>query len=242
MSAQECRLMIKIPTRSRPAQFFQVLDLYYAKLSHQVSCSFLITCDSDDKAMNNKEVIERLDSYSNLIYYFGESSSKIHAYNRDVEKHLNDFDVLVVTSDDMVPNIDGYDKIIAKTMLEQFPDFDGVLNFSDGFQTQSLNTYPIIGRKYYNRFGYVYYPGYKAGACDQEFTDVSKMLKREYYDSTVVFLHKHPYWFKEVPWDELYKKNDPPYWQNDIHLFNNRRTHKYYMNADFLIKNTLHTR
>ena len=71
------KLLIKFPTRARYDKFFEVLDMYYEKLSGEVEYEFLITCDEDDDQMNNPDTIKKLESYDNLSFYFGSRDGKI---------------------------------------------------------------------------------------------------------------------------------------------------------------------
>ena len=60
------KLLIKFPTRQRKDIFFKTLNKYYDYLDDLDNVKFVITCDSDDNTMNNKEVKELLDGYKNL--------------------------------------------------------------------------------------------------------------------------------------------------------------------------------
>ncbi|HBR70465.1 TPA: hypothetical protein DIC20_03895 [Candidatus Dependentiae bacterium] len=203
---KDFKLVIKIPTKSRPQQFFRRLDLYYKKLSDLCNCRFLISCDIDDKSMNCVASIARLKSYKNLEFYFSHGKGKIEAYNRDIEK-IKDWDIVLVASDDMVPRQQNYDKIIIDSMKKFFPDTDGVLNFHDGHLGAELNTYPIIGRRFYERFGYIYHPHYKSLQCDNELMEISRMLKKEFVSNTVLLEHDHPI-FTKKKYDPLYAYNE----------------------------------
>jgi hypothetical protein len=190
-SEEHTTLLIKIPTRSRFTQFFNTLDQYYSKLSNKISYHFVISCDVDDPIMNSKEAIDRLSHYPNLSYYFGPNKSKIEACNSDIDKHL-DFDILLLGSDDMIPVMDGYDEIIVSSMKQFFPNYEGVLHFNDNLQGEKLNTLPILGKNYYDLFGYVYYPEYVSLYCDTELTDVSRILRKVQYIDLVIIEHRHP--------------------------------------------------
>jgi hypothetical protein len=214
------KILIKMPTRSRCTQFFSTLDQYYAKLSNQVPYHFVISCDIDDPIMNNPEVIARLNSYPNLSYYFSANSSKIEAYNKDIDKHL-DFDIIILTSDDMIPLVQDFDLIIAHYMYAFFPEYDGVLHFNDGALGPILNTLPIVGRKFYGWFGYVYFPGYTAFFCDNELSDISKMLNKVVYFDQVLIEHRHPATGKGEP-DLLYVRNNA-YFYKDQELYLQRK-------------------
>ncbi len=217
-------LLIKIPTRSRPAQFFKMLDVYYKKLSKKIDYTFLITCDTDDASMNNDVVKSRLKKYRNLVVHFDNNTTKVEAYNNGLAQ-VPAWDIVVVTSDDMLPIARGYDKTIVDNMLHYFPEFDGVLNFFDGYASNFLNTMPIIGKKFYQRFGYIYNPIYKSLYCDQELTLVSRMLKKEVIFNITIIEHQHPH-HGTVSWDDLYKKNES-YDSVDKAIFEQRQASKF---------------
>ncbi|MEX0940426.1 MAG: hypothetical protein WDZ41_03630 [Candidatus Babeliales bacterium] len=221
------RLLIKIPTRSRPKQFFEFLNLYFEKLSKEIPYHFLISCDIDDSTMNNPKVIEILDKFPHLTYTFSRNRSKIEAYNKDIDKYIDQFDILIVTSDDMEPVVDKFDEIIVQEMLTHFPDFDGVLNFSDGRDPKNFNTYPIMGINYYLAFGYVYYPEYKAFYCDNELAEVSRKLKKEKLYYQTLFLHRYPETEKAQS-EKLYVKN-MKFWQDDERLYKQRKINNFFI-------------
>lgn len=168
---------------------------------------FLCTFDTNDGSMNNEGVWSALDQWGNLGYVFGDSTGKIDAINRDMDKAV-DWDVLLLLSDDMHPTVFGYDKIICDEMRRSFPDRDGVLWLNDGHTGRKLNTIVCMGRKYYDRFGYIYHPSYKSLFADNEFTDVSVRLGRVQYIQRVIIEHRHPMNIRGVGMDDLYRRND----------------------------------
>lgn len=198
------KLLIKFPTRERPKKFFEVLDLYYSYL-RDLNFQFIISCDVDDYSMNNLETIKKLKTYPNLKYYFEKNTSKVEAINNNL-KNVS-FDILLLASDDMIPIQPGYDIVIKEKMLENFPDTDGVIWFNDGFQGSNLNTLCILGKKYYERFNYIYHPDYKSLYCDTEFTIVSKKLNRAKYFDNIIIKHQQYSIIQKEP-DDLYQRND----------------------------------
>ena len=115
---------------------------------------------------------------------------------------------MVLASDDMICQVQGWDEQIRKDMQRNFADLDGVLYYPDGY-TQ-LNTMCIMGRAYYNRFNYIYNPDYNSLFCDDEFMQVSRFLKREYKSELVLFKHEHPVW-KGEQYDPLMQRNESFY-------------------------------
>lgn len=187
------KILVKFPTRGRREKFFSTLDIYQKNLSDTGDVNFLITLDEDDPDMNQYSVINRLSSYKNLTYVLGYSSSKVDAVNRDMST-IEDWDIVLLASDDMIPKYKGYDEIIVHHMTELYPDTDGILFFNDGFQKNKINTLSIMGRKYYDRFNYIYFPEYRSAWCDNEFTTVGNILGKQTYIDKVIIQHEHPDW------------------------------------------------
>jgi hypothetical protein len=213
------KILIKFPTRNRKDKFFNVLQKYYDFALDKKNLFFLITLDSDDLSMNCDDVKEKLKKFDNLEYVFGVSENKIHAVNRDIID--GDWDIILLASDDMIPNKIGYDDIIRNRMIENFPDTDGVLWFNDGFQGNRLNTLCILGKKYYQRFGYIYFPEYKSTWCDNEFMEVANILKKQKYFNDVIIKHEHPDWgFGSRDNIHSLNYNNLNY---DMNLYNNRK-------------------
>lgn len=185
------KILIKFPTRNRKDKFFDVLQKYYDFADDISKIEFLITLDYDDQSMNNQEVIDKLNSFNNLKYVFGTSNNKIHAVNRDIE--IGDWDIILLASDDMIPNEKGYDEQIRFNMKLYYPDTDGILWFNDG-NRKDLNTLCILGKKYYQRFGYIYHPDYKSLWSDNEFMTVGNILKKQTFIDRVIIHHQHPDW------------------------------------------------
>lgn len=161
----------------------------------------------------------------------GNSVSKIDAYNRDIPEITEqfDWDVIMVGSDDMWPNTPGFDQIILDDMAEHFPDGDGCLwyNTEDSVKTLAeryrgkhipfgtpewkrkwIVMLPIMGRKYYDRFGYIYHPSYKSFWCDNEATDEANRLDRIKAIDRTIIRHQHPSWDAGQPLDSLYRRNN----------------------------------
>ncbi|KKM89238.1 hypothetical protein LCGC14_1250640, partial [marine sediment metagenome] len=183
------KLLIKWPTRGRPDKFFEVLAKYRAMLSGRHDVRFLVTCDEDDSTMNSPDVRQRLAEIPGVQFSFGRHNGKVAAINANMDV---DFDVLLLASDDMIPQVHGYDDVIMSRMKKYFPDLDGVLWFNDGFVGRRLNTLTIMGRQYYQRTLYIYQPDYVSLWADNEFTEVADLLGRQVYFEDVIIRHEHP--------------------------------------------------
>lgn len=232
------KILIQFPTRGRYYLFNEVLHSYFELLGDPENVLFHIVLDDDDPTMT-ETLIGNLFATQGAFY--GKKvpyvvtrrphDSKIHAVN-DLDLVMKeDWDVIFLASDDMFPEADSYDGEIRFHMQENFPDLDGVLHYNDGHQGSNLNTLCILGRRYYERFGYIYYPEYKSLFADNEFTDVSRLLGRTRYYDYVIVRHRHPDADKSMKYDDLYKKNDE--WLHHDHtVYNTRRQMNFGLTRD----------
>jgi hypothetical protein len=221
------KLLIKFPTRGRKDKFFSTLDKYHEYCKNMDDTDFLISLDEDDNDMNTNQVLDRLSKYKNTKVIVGSSKSKIDAVNRDLNNYKEHWDIVLLASDDMVPQIKGYDDIIRHNMMFNYPDTDGILFFNDGFQGNKLNTLCILGKKYYERFNYIYHPDYKSCWSDNEFMVVGNILKKQSYIDQVIIRHEHPDWGYGNP-DHVHQNNVSD-WQHDYDVYNKRLINNFYL-------------
>lgn len=206
-------MVVKFPTRGRPDKFVSVLNKYINFLSGMHEVRFVVSFDHDDLTMNNDNMwslFNRMNAQlgNQIVPVCGASTGKVAAINADLDRVVQfQPDVILLASDDMIPVQGGYDEIIAKAMAKHYPDTDGVLWFNDGFSGRDrLITLSILGRKYFNRFNYLYYPGYKSVFCDNEFTDVARLLGKVTYIDQVIIQHQ---WVGAVaPTDSIHQRNE----------------------------------
>jgi hypothetical protein len=160
--------------------------------------------------------------------YYGNSTTKIQAVNADIESVPWEWDIVVVMSDDMVPQLKGYDDVIRNHMLANFPDTNGILWTNDGTQGHNLNTISILGRVMYKSFGYLYHPAYKSLFCDTEFTDLCKgsLASKCRYIPYMLIRHEHPGTGFPEKGDALYARNQT-YWSEDMETYISRKKYEY---------------
>jgi hypothetical protein len=220
------KLLIKFPTRNRKNKFFKVLRQYQNLCEDLENTYFLITLDNDDESMNPSDVEDIFNTFKNIKVVYGTSDSKIHAVNRDIEL-INDWDIVLLASDDMTPKVKGYDNIIRNKMKEFYSDTDGILWFNDGHMGNKLNTLCILGKKYYDRFGYIYHPEYKSVWSDNEFMLVGNLLGKQTYFEQVIIEHEHPDWGYGSR-DEIHQNNSKNENQDKL-LFTKRKDNNFYL-------------
>jgi hypothetical protein len=193
------KILFKYASRSRNEKFFDGLDNILSNLNDLNNFCILCSLDADDETMNNQQSIKRITEYvkkypANIVIKFGKSKNKIDAINRDVNefKERFDFDILVNFSDDMQFIVNSFDKIIRDKFYIAYPNLDGNIYFNDGFVGDAISTMSIIGRKYYDKFNYIYHPSYHSLWCDNEYTMVAKTEKKIVYFDEKIYIHNHP--------------------------------------------------
>lgn len=212
------KLLVKFPTRERGQKFLSTLKGYIDKATDNENIIYLISIDSNDLSMSDTVQQTAKSYHNNVVFFTGNSKSKVHACNRDIH-FVNGWHILVLGSDDMICQVQGWDDILREEMNTNFPDLDGVLYHPDGYT--KLNTMCIMGKKYYFRFNYIYNPEYISLFCDNEFQEVSQLLNKEFKSDKILFRHEHPVW-KGEKYDALMTKNES-YYNTDNTTYNKRK-------------------
>ncbi len=202
-------ILYKFASRSRPEKFFKAID-NIKSLAKAENYHILATLDSDDLTMNNDTVRQRIIAdYSDVVSMsWGTSTNKIHAINRGMDIDLP-YTIIVVMSDDMEFIQPGFDLEIINDFNTHFPDYDGVLHYPDGSPNSTTMTMSIMGKAYYDRFGYIYHSTYESVCCDMEAQEVAALLGKIIFIDKKLFVHKHPVW-KLAPMDDQYRKTESP--------------------------------
>lgn len=196
------RILLKCPTRGRRERFLSTIQKWVDFAEKPELLGILVTADKDDLSM-------RGFGEADLPYVpwkkvcFGTSKTKIEACNADIEKVDWQWDIIILVSDDMIPEVRGYDTQIRNAMKS----LDHVVWVYDGFQNERLNTLNIFGRLRYQSWGYLYHPSYKSFFCDNEVTDWCRANSPKCtIIPKVLIRHDHPLATREVS-DGTYMRN-----------------------------------
>lgn len=225
-------IMVKFTSKARPLKFLNCIENIINHASSNVS--ILCTLDEDDALMNNEFIRQALINYQNsspqkqfpLQYIYGTSKNKVDAINRDINLATRqDWGIIVNFSDDNLFEINNFDTIIRTHMADNFSDTDGCLHFNDGFTSNLLCTQSIIGRKYFDKFGYIYHPSYASLFCDNEFTEVAQRDNKIKYINQVICRHNHPVNIGGIADEQL--KHCDSFWDADQANYNKRKANNF---------------
>lgn len=190
------------PSRGRPEKSFNNMVKWVNSMSSTENVEVLISIDRDDPLCDEywrryKVFVDITDVLPTPIDWYHESS--VDAINDAASCSHNN--IIIVVSDDTESTQDWDVAIIKETQGKT----DWILKTQDGIQNWII-TMPIMDRAYYNRFGYIYYPGYQHLFCDTELTCVADITGRK-ITSNLLFHHNH-YSIGKSVMDSVYSKND----------------------------------
>lgn len=163
---------------------------------------------SSAKNRHNIEYIVSIDesdlhkeSYNSMegIILINDNKTAIEAINYAASKCTGD--LIVVLSDDFLCPYHWDDALLKEVEGK----YDFVLKTKDGLQPWIL-TLPIVDRIFYERYGYVYHPGYSHLFCDTDLASVATITDKLIY-SDITFLHNH-YTTGKTKKDAINEKND----------------------------------
>jgi hypothetical protein len=227
------RILLKCPTRSRPQKVIETLRKYVYLAKQRDQIGIALSCDEDDSSMNRTVIQEEIHNLLSPIawhrIYFSPNKTKIQACNANMKEIEYPWDIVVLVSDDMIPQVQGWDNVLRIHMKTYFPDTNGILWFNDGYQQNKLNTLCIYGRKMYEDLGDLYNSQYKSLFCDTELTDRCKegdLVSRCKYIPYCIIRHEHPGTGFSQNMDTLYMINQK-FWNEDMHTYIRRKNYPY---------------
>lgn len=212
------------PSYKRPALAFDTANKWLS--SATTNLQYIISVDSADAHLLEYEhycnLLKEKHTNSVIELNINNTNTSVMAINNAALKATGD--LFIVVSDDF-DCFSGWDEWLL-SKVEGQSDF--VVKTKDTLQ-EWLITLPIMDRKYYERFGYIYYPEYHHMFSDTEMTEVAHLLGRviDLRDDKYVFLHKHPCGGFTAK-DETYNRNDNT-WNQGEELFNERKKNNFYV-------------
>lgn len=206
------KISIIHPSRQRVDLALKAAKTWLAKAENPENIEYILSIDSTDPLLEMYELRFRAE-LSKVFVLIKDNKTAIEAINNAAKETHND--LLVVVSDDFECPL-YWDSSLIK-QLEDHDDF--IVKTNDGIQ-EFIITLPIMDRKYYNRFGYIYHPEYLHMFCDTEMSAVAHMLAKTVY-LNLMFPHRH-YIVGGMQKDLINIKNDKT-WNQGQQVFNKRK-------------------
>lgn len=171
------RFSILHPCRSRVEKSWNCMSEWILRAG--VDLEVIISIDSNDPRKD-----EFLKVYEGFQVIVNDNDNAVMAVNAAAK--VSTGDVLIVVSDDFQCPKD-WGKSVERAVKGRR---DFVLKTADGIQPYIV-TLPILDRRYYDRFGYIYNPVYSHMFSDMELTHVADLLGRMVVRQDILFPHRH---------------------------------------------------
>lgn len=218
------KISILHPSRGRPEKSLQTIKRWFDLPGKPYNIEVIISIDTDDPC---KSEYYRLYTnnwpVSNLPISILENKNTcaVDAINYAAKTSVGDI-IIVVSDDTDCPDF-WYNLLIIETQGKE----DFILKCMDGIQKWMI-TMPVMDRKYYDRFGYVYYPEYRHMFCDTELSCVADLTGRR-LTSKLLFPHLH-YSTGASKKDFISERADKT-WQQGEDLFLSRYKNRFGFNT-----------
>lgn len=197
------KISIIHPSRNRPEQAYKTWHKWVSSAADKNNIEYILSIDDDEpllqaylKAFNGSEVTISVHP----------NNTAIEAINNAAKQSTGN--LLIAVSDDFACPYH-WDVALLQA-LEGKSDY--IVKTEDGIQPWIM-TLPIMDRKYYERFGYVYNPAYKHMFCDCELAHVAEILGKT-ITLPIKFPHNH-YTTGKVKADNVNAKNDATWAQGE---------------------------
>lgn len=181
------------PSRNRATQAGASLAEWLGKSSGRNPIEYILSIDSSER---QTAAYRQLADQQGARLLINPNRNYVDAANQAAR--LATGELLVLIADDFgCP--DGWDEALVQTIGERR---DVAVLVDDGLGARTM-TLPIIDRIYYQRFGYLYFPGYAHMFCDNDLEEVSRRLGKLLDARHLLFPHRH-FIIGAAPHDQTY--------------------------------------
>lgn len=194
------KISIIHPSRSRPELATETYYKWMGRAKNSKNIQYILSVDDSDEKHLEKYYENLFGGVSDIVCK--DNKSAIEAINNGAK--IAKGDLIIVISDDFDCPV-GWDQFLLDS-LKGKSDF--LVKTQDGIQP-TLITLPIMDRKYYERFGYVYHPSYIHMSSDVEMTMVGYALDK-IITLPLLFKHNH-YSVGGIKKDAISIRNDRSY-------------------------------
>jgi len=206
------RILLKFPTRSRPALFKSTMQTYIDR--SVTNPLIVVSIDHDDPTMNNRPMTDWMEERG-IQYHIGRSRTKIQAINANIPSE--GWDILVLGSDDHIPVIEKWDLVVMHAFDTMAPNAEPCQLWFKDIRQEAMNKgeqvcfMPVMNRACYNLDGYIYHPSYESLWCDNEQTEVNTQRGILHRIDMEVFRNESHHWGGSIKHDGLYYRNNKPF-------------------------------
>lgn len=208
------KILIKYASRSRPQRMFCVLDSIFNNITNPKQVTVLLTLDSNDNSVFSKENIDRLQKimrkHENLRVFTSQQTTKVDAFNRDIDK-IKDWDFLLHVTDFTEICVKGFDDKIMIMNNFGLPPFTQFKSVNSNGSNEHYMT--LITRDRYKQDKYLYNPKFKSNYYADELVQKSELAEGTiYFDGFHRYVH--PKWLYYRPDHQLV--NNLLNWKQDL--------------------------
>lgn len=205
-------------TLGRPKKAIAAMMLFHNRTKHPENVEYIFSVNHDDDTRHElKDMLAMEARHLRFAKYFIVISNPLgsaEAWNAAAQACAGE--LLIQGQDDIEPPMDWDEALNSEIILHcgsrlffENPFFIAV---GDGYRKDALCCTAIMSRAYMAMEGHFLYPGYLSVFSDDEVTYRALRNARDgkslFIKTDLVFLHRHHYHAKEVPWDDTYAKEN----------------------------------
>ena len=203
------------PSRNRAVTAEAAVAEWLGNLSGLHAIEYILSIDDNDNQITEYRQVASRHGARLIIHPNGNS---VKACNQAALVATGD--LLIMVSDDFgCPK--GWDDALVSAVGDRR---DVAVFVDDGIGAKTM-TLPIVDRAFYQRTGYVLFPGYRHMFCDNDLEEVSRRLGKLIDAKHLLFPHRH-YIIGAAAYDKTYHHSGNS-WGRDARLFTKRHVRDF---------------
>jgi hypothetical protein len=172
-------------TSVRAAVIPEVVNLWLSKADHPEAVEVVVSVDAD-----RQDTVASAASVEGAIVKIQTEAPFDCVKGWNLAASASTGKILIAVADDFMP-CQGWDTKIAWVKEGRWADENWAVHCEDGY-VHDIAVLAIITRKRYEKFGYLFYPGYESMFSDTEHTEVAYREGRMIEAKHILIEHLHP--------------------------------------------------
>jgi len=209
-------------TTARSQAVESTVKVWWERAANPEKVEFIVCYDSGDTATEKAISAILISTQHGALTVAQNPGPKNCVSGWNTAAHHARGDILIAVADDFNPP-KNWDKALIEINPWGWWTDERVVWVRDGYSPDLL-TLSILTKKRYNKFGYIFYPGYQSLFCDTEFTYVASQDRVIIDGRNLLFEHMHPDCGKRPRDDVDLTHASSERWKFGETLFNYRKT------------------
>jgi hypothetical protein len=193
-------------SRERVERAYVAYERLTKRMTTGTPYRYILSLDTDDKYLEGYK--ERFANLPEVEIIINDNSGCVPATNKGVDL-LKEEDLIFINGDDL-GSPEGWDAVLLD-FIETIEDDIFLVHLAHNIPNSSnCAIIQCVSAGFYRKRGFFFYPAFISMYADNEIFLAAKAMNKVFAGPAIEFVHEHPCFGFDVPFDDTYKRTSSP--------------------------------